>query len=105
MSFFAIIPIWLGCLGCYLGSDKQQIITTSINKNYANTLLVLGYILGVVCFAVSFSLASSMLAALVVLMLALISHTVLSVYVKNVMTFNLSVIFILLVLASLSYVA
>ena len=105
MSFFAIIPIWLGCLGCYLGSDKQQIIGTSINKKMANSLLVLGYFLGVMCFSFSFPLASSLLAGLVVLMLSLVSHTILSVYIKKVMTFNVSIIGILLFLTGLSYVA
>jgi VIT1/CCC1 family predicted Fe2+/Mn2+ transporter len=95
----------LGCLACYLGSDKQQIIVTSINKKLANSALGLGYFLGVMCFAFSFPFASSLLAGLVVLMLSLVSHTILNVYIKKVMTFNVSIIGILLFLTGLSYVA
>lgn len=105
MSFLAIIPIWLGCLACYLGSEKQLPLNKPINKSIANFLLVIGYFIGVAIFSVSFALTSSLLAAFVALMLALVSHTILSTYTNNIWRFNTSVVASLLVLAGVSYVA
>ena len=105
MSLLAIIPIWMGCLLCYLGSTKQQALTKSISKKVANTSLITGYVLGSFLFATHFPIASSLLAALVVLMLALVSHTIVSVYFKSVWLFNGLVIATLCVLAGMNYVA
>ena len=105
MSFLATIPIWLGCFACYLASDKQQAIEISINKRIGNTLLLLGYVLGSIIFSLSFSITSSLLAALVVLMLALVSHTILSTYIKRIWLFNGVTVALLLTLAGVNYVA
>ena len=105
MSFLAIIPIWLGCLACYLGSEKQLLLSKPMNKFSANFLLVIGYFIGVTIFSLSFALASSLLAAFVTLMLALVSHTILSTYTTSIWRFNAPVVASLLVLAGVSYVA
>lgn len=104
MSFIAVIPIWLGCFACYLGSDKQTITNAPINKTLANTLLILGYVAGCVLFSLSYPVASSVLAAFVVLMLGLISHTILSVYVSS-LKLNAIVMAVAMTFAGVSYVA
>lgn len=105
MSFLAIIPIWLGCLAGYLGSERQQIIQYSINKKIANALLVIGFLFGCLVFSLSYSITSSLLASLVVLMLALVCHTILSVYVTLPWLFNAMIVSLLCLIAGVNYVA
>lgn len=105
MSFLAIIPIWLGCLAAYLGSEKQQIIQHSINKKVANSMLLIGFLIGSFVFSLSYALASSLLAAVVVLMLALVCHTILSVYVTRPWLLNAMIVSLLCLIAGVNYVA
>ena len=105
MSFLAIIPIWLGCLACYLGSEKQQILTKPLTKWLAYSLLLIGYLSGCALFSTVFAIPSSFLAALVALMLALIAHTILNAYINRIFLFNGLTVTVLIMFAGVSYVA
>lgn len=105
MSFFAIIPLWITSLFCYLTSEKQSITTKPMNKKLGVALLIAGYCLSSFLFSFDYAVASSLLASLVVLMLALVTHTILSTYSKRVFVHNALVVALLVIIGGINYVA
>lgn len=105
MSLFAIIPIWLAALLCYLTSNKQLIC----NKPVAKHLIALPsfglFILGFAAFNYEYPWVSALLATFIVFMLALIGITLLTAFRPKSAFFSVLICTTALCLGGLSYVA